>query len=47
MEAFFAENPEAGAGESGRKIALETVANNIRFVENFHDIINGWLIDNV
>ena len=29
MESFFAKYPNAGAGENYRKIALETVKNNI------------------
>jgi hypothetical protein len=32
MKEFFAAKPEAGAGESSRKIAIETVENNIKFI---------------
>jgi hypothetical protein len=32
MKDFFAAKPDAGAGESSRKIAIETVENNIKFI---------------
>lgn len=43
MEAFFQKYPEAGAGENYRKIALETVRNNINFLEKNKEIIDSWL----
>ena len=43
MKQFFEEYPEAGAGENYRKIALETVKNNIIFVESKHGQIENWL----
>lgn len=43
MEAFFQKYPDAGAGANYRKIALETVRNNINFVETNKAIIDSWL----
>jgi len=43
MTQFFQKYPEAGAGETYRKIALETVRNNIAFLENNVDTIDKWL----
>ena len=43
MKDFFEVYPEAGAGENYRKIAVETVKNNIIFVESKHDQIENWL----
>ena len=46
MEAFFAKYPEAGAGEAYRKIALDTVNTNIKFVANYSEVIKQWLDEN-
>ena len=46
MNDFFADYPNAGAGENYRDIALETVTNNIKFVAAYTDVINDWLVDN-
>lgn len=46
MEEFFSKYPEAGAGKAGRKIALETVSNNIKWLELHETLINNWLIAN-
>ena len=43
MKAFFTKYPDAGAGENYRKIALETVQNNIKFVQDNSDVIDQWL----
>ncbi|XP_069834611.1 glutamyl aminopeptidase [Dendropsophus ebraccatus] len=43
MENFFERNPEAGAGETPRKQALETVRNNIEWVTTNKDGIKAWL----
>ena len=46
MKEFFKKYPEAGAGEQNRKIALETVENNIRFRESHAKDIHNWLQNN-
>ena len=46
MKEFFRKHPEAGAGEQYRKIALETVENNIRFTQSHAKDIYGWLQNN-
>lgn len=43
MKDFFAKYPEAGAGESARKQALEKVSNNIKWLANNKDSIEKWL----
>ena len=43
MKSFFEKCPEAGAGEQYRKIALETVENNIKFKESHAKEIYNWL----
>ncbi|XP_013142752.1 PREDICTED: glutamyl aminopeptidase-like isoform X2 [Papilio polytes] len=43
MEEFFKKYPEAGAGESARKRALETVRNNIRWAETQKPAVAAWL----
>ena len=43
MTSFFEKYPDAGAGETYRKIALETVRNNIDFLEKNVKTINEWL----
>ncbi|XP_007238065.3 glutamyl aminopeptidase [Astyanax mexicanus] len=47
MEHFFALNPNAGAGETPRKQALETVKNNIEWVKRNKQEIQDWLGSNV
>lgn len=47
MIAFFEKYPDAGAGEQNRKIALEQVENNIKFVQRYKSVIDQWLVDNV
>ena len=46
MKTFFNKYPEAGAGEQYRKIALETVQNNIKFRESHAKEIHSWLQNN-
>ena len=46
MKLFFEKHPEAGAGQQYRKIALETVENNIKFLESHSKDIYSWLKDN-
>lgn len=43
MEHFFKLHSEAGAGEMPRQQALETVHNNIRWLNNNLDEIATWL----
>ncbi|XP_041988215.1 glutamyl aminopeptidase isoform X2 [Aricia agestis] len=43
MEEFFAAYPDAGAGESGRRRALETVRNNIRWAAAHTGDVTDWL----
>ncbi|XP_004925570.1 glutamyl aminopeptidase-like isoform X1 [Bombyx mori] len=43
MEAFFAQYPEAGAGEASRKRALETVHNNIKWSQKHRASVAAWL----
>ncbi|XP_013180265.1 PREDICTED: glutamyl aminopeptidase-like isoform X2 [Papilio xuthus] len=43
MEEFFKKYPEAGAGESARKRALETVRNNIRWAATQKPAVATWL----
>ncbi|XP_068632902.1 aminopeptidase A-like isoform X2 [Battus philenor] len=43
MEAWFRKYPEAGAGESARKRALETVRNNVRWAETQKPAVVAWL----
>ncbi|KAI1887340.1 hypothetical protein AGOR_G00189300 [Albula goreensis] len=46
MEHFFQRYPEAGAGETPRKQALETVRNNIEWVKTNKAEIEAWLQSN-
>lgn len=43
MKEFFNKHPEAGAGASGRKTALEAVSNNIKWLERHETIVTDWL----
>lgn len=43
IQAFFVKYPEEGAGALSRKQALETVSNNIKWLENNKDSIKSWL----
>lgn len=43
MNEFFAKFPEAGAGAAARKQALETVANNIKWLEVNKASVADWL----
>ncbi|RXM30224.1 Glutamyl aminopeptidase [Acipenser ruthenus] len=43
MQNFFEKYPEAGAGETPRKQALETLNNNIEWVKRNKDEIRRWL----
>ncbi|KAK2852812.1 hypothetical protein Q7C36_008013 [Tachysurus vachellii] len=47
MEHFFALHPNAGAGETPRKQALERVKSNIEWVKRNEDEIRSWLEHNV
>ncbi|TSW48749.1 Glutamyl aminopeptidase [Bagarius yarrelli] len=47
MEHFFALHPNAGAGETPRKQALEQVRSNIEWVKRNQDEIHAWLEHNV
>lgn len=43
MQFFFAKYPEAGAGAAARQQALETVANNIKWLEKYKTVIEDWI----
>ncbi|XP_061399840.1 glutamyl aminopeptidase-like [Musca vetustissima] len=43
MEAFFKKYPDAGAGTAARKQALETVKNNIKWLQVNQEPIRKWL----
>ncbi len=47
VQDFFAEHPEAGAGERSRKQALESIQNNIRWLKDHKSDIYEWLVENV
>ncbi|KAJ8385784.1 hypothetical protein AAFF_G00182280 [Aldrovandia affinis] len=47
MQHFFERYPEAGAGETARKQALETVKNNIEWLKTNKDEIRVWLESNI
>lgn len=47
MEHFFGLTPDAGAGEMPRKQAIETVKNNIGWMQRNQDEIKLWLDNNV
>lgn len=47
MQEFFKKYPEAGAGKSGRKTALEVVSNNIKWLEHHEAVIANWLINSI
>ncbi|XP_060840148.1 glutamyl aminopeptidase-like [Rhopalosiphum padi] len=44
MKLFFDKYPDAGAGNAGRKTALEVVSNNIKWLEKNEVTISNWLI---
>ncbi|XP_058986730.1 glutamyl aminopeptidase-like [Musca domestica] len=44
MQYFFAKYPEAGAGTAARVRALETVKNNIAWLDNNLDLVRQWLL---
>lgn len=43
MELFFKQTPESGAGETPREQAVETVRNNIEWLNNNLEEIATWL----
>jgi len=45
MKIFFEKNPEAGAGQYGRKSVLEDVSNNIKWLEKYEAVISNWFIN--
>ncbi|XP_030767468.1 glutamyl aminopeptidase-like isoform X2 [Sitophilus oryzae] len=45
MQAFFNQYPDAGAGASSRKTALETVENNIRWLERYKSTVESWITE--
>lgn len=46
MEDFFAFYPEAGAGATARKQAIETVKNNIKWLKTHEETVRKWLLEN-
>ena len=46
VKTFFASNPEAGAGARARKQALESIENNIAWLENYYDGVANWINTN-
>ncbi|XP_064072043.1 glutamyl aminopeptidase isoform X1 [Vanessa tameamea] len=47
MQAFFAQYPDAGAGESSRIRALENVRNNIKWTNTHQSAVSAWLEEKV
>lgn len=45
MNELFKKYPEAGAGKAGRKVALEVVSYNIKWLERYKPAIQEWLND--
>ncbi|GJQ82073.1 hypothetical protein Trydic_g6945 [Trypoxylus dichotomus] len=45
MKDFFAKYPDAGAGASARVQALETVENNIKWLEKNTEVVESWLLN--
>ncbi|XP_053613165.1 glutamyl aminopeptidase-like isoform X2 [Plodia interpunctella] len=45
MEHFVAQYPEAGPGEILRKVAFETVRNNVQWQKTHYDKVSAWLRD--
>lgn len=46
MQAFFNKYPEAGAGAASRKEAIETVRNNVKWLEQNFQSVSDWLENN-
>jgi glutamyl aminopeptidase len=46
MQYFFAKYPEAGAGESARRQALEAVTNNIKWLNKHKKEVEDWIVEN-
>uniref|UniRef100_A0A8D8TSY1 Aminopeptidase n=2 Tax=Cacopsylla melanoneura TaxID=428564 RepID=A0A8D8TSY1_9HEMI len=47
VQNFFTKNPNAGAGAAGRKQAVETIQNNIKWVAKHGKPLAEWLKDNL
>lgn len=47
VKAFFAKYPEAGAGATARKEALQRIENNIQWLANNEKNVTTWLNENV
>lgn len=47
MESFFKQYPEAGAGATARRQALENVRNNIEWVTVNQPVVVQWLKEHV
>lgn len=43
MKAFFEKYPNAGAGASARSRALETISNNIKWLEKYSSTVETWI----
>ncbi|KAI4459362.1 protease m1 zinc metalloprotease [Holotrichia oblita] len=43
MQNFFSEYPDAGAGAAARLQALETVQNNIKWLQNNKEVVEDWI----
>lgn len=43
MKAFFEKYPNAGAGASARSRALETMSNNIKWLEKYSSTVETWI----
>lgn len=46
MNSFFAKYPDAGAGARAREQALETVQNNIKWLNVNKPDLESWLVEN-
>lgn len=45
MRNFFNKYPEAGAGAAARVQALETVNNNVKWLSNYREVVEKWVIE--
>jgi len=43
VKAFFSKYPEAGAGARSRKQALESIENNIKWLDTHQNTVHSWL----
>ncbi|RZC34917.1 glutamyl aminopeptidase [Asbolus verrucosus] len=46
MQHFFAKHADAGAGAAARRQALETVANNVKWLSKYKKTVEDWIAEN-